>query len=35
MNNYNEKYQTPPDVCKYMVSMMPKEAITVLEPTVV
>ena len=25
------KYQTPPDVCKYMVSMMPKEAITVLE----
>lgn len=27
------KFQTPPDVCRYMVSMMPKDAITVLEPT--
>lgn len=27
------KYQTPPDVCKYMVSMVPEESFRILEPT--
>lgn len=27
------KYQTPPQICDYMVGMIPKEASTILEPT--
>ena len=29
----DESFQTPPEVCEYMCSMIPKEAITILEPT--
>jgi hypothetical protein len=30
---YEEKYQTPPEVVKYMVSLIPENVTTVLEPT--
>lgn len=29
----DESFQTPPEVCEYMCSMISKEAITILEPT--
>lgn len=30
---YEEKYQTPPEIVKYMVSLLPDNVTTVLEPT--
>jgi len=31
--DYRLEFQTPPDVCRYMVSLIPEEAKTILEPT--
>jgi len=31
--NIDERFQTPPEVCGYMCSMIPKDACIILEPT--
>lgn len=33
MKDYRTEFQTPPSVCRYMASLIPAEAKTVLEPT--
>jgi hypothetical protein len=33
MQDFRTQFQTPPDVCKYMVSLIPDGVQTVLEPT--
>lgn len=33
IKNFADAFQTPPNVCDYMVSLVPKEAQTILEPT--
>ncbi|MES2810031.1 MAG: hypothetical protein V4619_15475 [Bacteroidota bacterium] len=33
MKDYRTEFQTPPDVCRYMASMIPDLAKTVMEPT--
>lgn len=33
MADYTIEFQTPPEVCRYMASLVPRDAVTVLEPT--
>ena len=33
MKDYTTEFQTPPEFCRYMVSLIPQHTVTVLEPT--